>query len=57
MQLLFSLAEEQLSWKTEFCIPDNIIQAGEVLVIHSDTTTTVQKDKLPFKKVYIFCKI
>lgn len=56
IQLLFSLTEEHLSWEIEFCIHDNIIQAGEVLVIHSDTIITVQKEKLPFKKVHIFCK-
>lgn len=56
MQLLFSLAEEHLSWKIEFCIHKNVIQAGEVPVMHSDTITTVQKEKLPFKKVPIFVK-
>lgn len=54
IQLIFSLAQENLSWKTEFCIYDNIIQADKVLVIPSDNITTVQKEQVSFEKVYIF---
>lgn len=49
----FCLAAENPSFsKTDFCIYDSIIQASEVLVILSDTITTVKKESV--EKVPIF---